>query len=99
MDSCNKHYNSHVSCVFITFLAGVITGAVLTAFTTKKTGEERYNDLKDMSNNFKSKAQKIAKEANEAWHKAKQNQMHSNEHICNTGCENTCNFNEFNTSE
>ena len=53
--------------MLLTFLAGAAIGATVVALTTRKTGPERCQDLKDLANRTKLKAGAMANEAAETW--------------------------------
>ena len=93
MSQCN-HKNSHnVSCTLIALLAGAAAGAILAALTTKKTGVERRDDLKNLSHRLKLKAQSLTREANQAWDAVRdyaKTTGNSEDHTCSPECEDDC---------
>ena len=93
MSQCN-HKNSHnVSCTLIALLAGAAAGAILAALTTKKTGVERRDDLKNLSHRLKLKAQSLTREANQAWDAVKDYAKptgRGEDHTCGPECGDDC---------
>lgn len=91
MNQDNKCHKYNVGCSMIAFFAGAAIGAVVAALTTKKTGAERCDDIKDLSHQLKLKAKSLTNEANKAWKIAKQ--YTSSKHECNSECVDNCKSN------
>jgi gas vesicle protein len=53
--------------MLLTFLAGAAIGATVVALTTRKTGPQRLDDIKDLAYRARLKASSMADDAGEAW--------------------------------
>ena len=53
--------------MLLTFLAGAAVGAVVVALTTRKTGPQRCEELKDLACRAKLRAGAMTDEASAAW--------------------------------
>ena len=57
--------------MLLTLLAGAAIGATVVALTTRKTGPERCQDLKDLAGRAKLRAGAMAEDAGAAWDEVK----------------------------
>ena len=53
--------------MLLTFLAGAAIGATVVALTSRKTGPQRCDDLKDLACRAKLKARAMTEDAHAAW--------------------------------
>lgn len=58
--------------MLLTFLAGAAIGATVVALTTRKTGPERCEDLKNLASQARLKAAAMAEGAGAAWEETKE---------------------------